>query len=151
MMRLLFATLLAVTTLAYAQTDTPSATPAVASAPTDAVATQPPTAAPAATTETPTTASEPPVTPSWPGNTWPFDPAKTLRENVAAWAQHAGWRLLWLPVDPYEIDGKIDPLIGDFPAVLTTVADGSGLHICAQRRIRRVVVSDSPFICKDSQ
>lgn len=78
---------------------------------------------------------------------WTLDKSMTLRDNLDAWSKKAGWLpTQWDASNYYEVTHNV-PMEGDFPDVLRQIADGTGLNICPNKRLKFVRVTDSTVRC----
>lgn len=80
--------------------------------------------------------------------TWTLDKNLTLRDNIDAWSELAGWNpSTWDAANYYQVT-VTSTLEGDFPGVLRQIADSTGLNICAKNREKYVRVTDATTSCK---
>lgn len=92
----------------------------------------------------------PPVVPVVP--TWTLDPKKTLRENIDAWGQKAGWHVVWEGADypvyaPASFTGAFDSEEGPVATVISAYDDSDQPLLARLHRRDRVIhVSNRGYV-----
>jgi hypothetical protein len=78
---------------------------------------------------------------------WSLIPALSLHANLDVWSASAGWLpVQWEASSAYEIKTKA-VIEGAFPDVLRQIAESTDLNICADKRVKRVRVTDHSIPC----